>query len=149
VDPEEYLEQTLAQLNELRAKVPELQRQYEDAMNQTRSKDRRVSASVAPRGDLRSLTFHGESWRKMPPKELAELIVKTVNDAREQAVADAQAQLMQSLDPQLRSLLTGSDDLGAGWSVDRMVERVLGATGEMSAPVFAAGADDATKGSAA
>jgi DNA-binding protein YbaB len=127
MDPQEFLEQTLAQLTDLQAKVPQLQKQYENATHETRSKDRRVSAVVGPRGDLRSLNFHGESYRKMSPKELADVIVRTINSAREQAVAEAREQVFQSLDPELRSAI-GESGRSESWSVNAMVERMLGAT---------------------
>lgn len=147
-DPENLFEKTLTQLTELQAKVPELHEQYQNATHEKRSKDRRVSASVGPRGDLKSLAFHGESYRKMPAKELADLIVKTVNAAREQAVSEAREQVMQSLDPQLRGLLGGRDG-NEDWDVNSMVDRILGSSGAMSSPVRGNGARDAATGGAA
>ena len=130
LDPEKYLEQTLNQLTDLQAQVPDLRKKYEDAAQETRSKDRRVSASVAPTGEVRSLSFHGESYRKMPAKELAELVLRTINQAREQAVTDAREQIFQSLDPQVQALLGGSGATSEDWSVDTMLKRFLGNVGD-------------------
>lgn len=135
MDPEKHLEETLNQLADLQARVPELRKQYEDAEQETRSKDRRVSASVAPNGEVRSLSFHGESYRKMPAKELAELVLRTINQAREQAMTDAREQVFQSLDPQVRALLGGSNATSENWSVDSMLKRFLGNVGDTETTV--------------
>lgn len=83
-----------------------------------KSKRRQVSAVVDAHGDLVELTFHGEGYRALPPRELADVIVRTIRAARESVQAQVWDCVGDRLPPgaEMRDVVAGrydwSDALG-------------------------------------
>ncbi|OJF11961.1 hypothetical protein BG844_23300 [Couchioplanes caeruleus subsp. caeruleus] len=70
---------------------------------------REVTATVTHTGAVVDISFSGPGYRRLPPRELSDLVLQTIVAAREKAVAEA-ATLMAPVLPQgidARQLLAG------------------------------------------
>ncbi|WP_436535571.1 YbaB/EbfC family nucleoid-associated protein [Actinoplanes sp. HUAS TT8] len=106
---EEYQRQRLS-LTELHQRV--------QAIRATASSPRReIDVTVNHGGSVTDITFQGTAYRKLAPKDLSALILKTIDDAKAKAVTEAAELLAPMMPPGMnaRELLAGS--LG----LDRMV----------------------------
>lgn len=106
---EEYQRQRLS-LTELHQRI--------QAIQATASSPRReIDVTVNHGGSVTDITFNGTAYRKLAPKDLSALILKTIDDAKAKAVAESAELLAPMMPPGLnaRELLAGS--LG----LDRMV----------------------------
>ncbi|WP_030737818.1 YbaB/EbfC family nucleoid-associated protein [Streptomyces sp. NRRL S-31] len=108
------------QLEELRAgyqaqlaQIGELQSRMREVTGTATAKAQAMKVTVGPQGELLSVEFPTGAYRSMAPKELADLIVKTVQEARGKATA-AVAEVMAPHLPQgfdTTGLLNGSADV--------------------------------------
>jgi DNA-binding protein YbaB len=98
---EEYQRQRLT-LTELHQKI--------QAISVTTSSPRReVEVTVNHGGNITDIAFTGTGYRRLAPKELSALIMKTIADAKEQAAAES-AELLAPLMPaglNARDMLAG------------------------------------------
>jgi len=98
---EEYQHQHLT-LTELHQKI--------QAISVTASSQRReLEVTVNHGGHLTDITFTGAAYRRLAPKELSALIMKTIGDAKEQSAAES-AKLLSPMMPaglNARDLLAG------------------------------------------
>ncbi|MEU2228558.1 YbaB/EbfC family nucleoid-associated protein [Streptomyces sp. NPDC018347] len=88
------------QLEELRAgyqaqlaRIGELQNRMREVTGTATAKAQAMKVTVGPQGELLSVEFPTGAYRGMAPKELADLIVKTVQEARGKAT-EALAEVM-------------------------------------------------------
>ena len=102
---EEYQSQRLT-LTDLNSKI--------HAISVTVSSPRReIEVTVNHGGAITDLTFTGTSYRKLAPKDLSALILRTIADAKERAAAES-AELLAPLMPNgldARELLAGRASL--------------------------------------
>ncbi|MET0491506.1 MAG: YbaB/EbfC family nucleoid-associated protein [Actinoplanes sp.] len=102
---EEYQRQRVT-LTELHQKIR--------AISVTASSARReIDVTVNHGGSITDITFNGTGYRKLAPKDLSALILRTVADAKEKAAAES-AELLAPLMPSglnARELLAGRLDL--------------------------------------
>jgi DNA-binding protein YbaB len=49
---------------------------------QTSDRNKILTVTVGGRGELREISFRGDAYRELAPAELADLLVKTIEDAR-------------------------------------------------------------------
>lgn len=88
-----------------------------------KSKRRQVSVVVDARGDVVELTFHGEGYRTLPPRELADLVVRTIREARESVQAQVWESVGDGLPPgaEMQDVVAGrydwSDALGQALTI--------------------------------
>jgi hypothetical protein len=90
----------LAELAATEEITERIRRQGEEASFRASDRNKLFSVTVDGRGEIRELTFRGDGYRELPPAELADLLVKTIErartEARRRALAGAQ-ELMREL----------------------------------------------------
>jgi DNA-binding protein YbaB len=81
--------------------------------HQTSDKSKILSVTVSGHGELRELRFRGDAYRELAPAELADLLVKTIEQARQtarQRALEGVQELMRELPPIGRLSEVGSTD---------------------------------------
>ena len=85
------VDQALAELSRSRDALATLVQTTRDRTVTATSRRRVLAVTVGLRGELRNIVFKGESYRTLPPRELAQLIIDTVEEARSKSLAQASA----------------------------------------------------------
>jgi hypothetical protein len=85
------VDQALAELTRSRQALATLVQATRDRTVTATSRRRVLAVTVGLRGELRDIVFRGESYRTLPPRELAQLIIDTVEAARSKSLAQATA----------------------------------------------------------
>jgi DNA-binding protein YbaB len=117
---DDEMNEAMARLQEVRLSADEINREMADRSYTLMNKRRLFSVTVGVNGELKGLTFNGETYRTLAPAELSALIVETVGEARDLCVAEASDSLQQIWPGagQEFDLLTSAaslDDLMAGF----------------------------------
>lgn len=118
-------------MQDLRAKQEQIAAAYgklEEVTASASTKDRNVTATVDGRGRLTDLSFRGQRWRELAPKELCAKIIEVVADAQEQVAVET-GELMAGLVPDgvdLERLRESGPDL------DAMIESAIQDAGRWS-----------------
>ncbi|MGP4014274.1 YbaB/EbfC family nucleoid-associated protein [Saccharopolyspora sp. 5N708] len=92
------IERAAAEYQRQRAELRTTAEQLERLSVTVTSTKREVTVTVGPRGELRDLKFPTAAYRSMAPAELAALVLRTAERAREQAGAKV-AELMGPMLP--------------------------------------------------
>lgn len=87
----DHIEQAAAQLREQGERIQGFHEELTRRSTTVVSKDRMVTATVGGTGKLTALSIKGNRYRVMPPAELANVVMETVNAALEQASTDTMA----------------------------------------------------------
>lgn len=87
----DQIEQAAAELREQGERIQGFQADLARRSTTVVSKDRMVEATVSGAGKLTALSIKGNRYRMMPPAELANVVMETVNAALEQASAETMA----------------------------------------------------------
>ncbi|GHG03239.1 YbaB/EbfC family nucleoid-associated protein [Streptomyces hydrogenans] len=82
MDFESILKDAMSALHEQRDKMLEAKRELDAATTSVTSRDRMVSVTVGPQGQVISMTFHTKAYQSMAPAELAAALVTVLNEAR-------------------------------------------------------------------
>jgi DNA-binding protein YbaB len=109
----EQIEQAMGRLKDHRARMEEVRAELRAASASVTSKDRMVTASVGPQGQVVSLTFHTTAYRSMAPAELAGVLVDVLNEARAR-IGEQVVETMRSVSgigEVLRHSMTGGTEL--------------------------------------
>jgi DNA-binding protein YbaB len=95
-----------------------------DVTTKTRSKDGMVTVTTGGKGEVTSITFNTQKFRKMAPAELGAVLVETIGKAREQSrdrvIAAYRSFLPETMD--LENILKGKTDVNG--MVDDAIRRV-------------------------
>jgi hypothetical protein len=111
------LETAIAEFNATRERLESLGSMFPDDDAVTiRSSDRRVSVSAGPRGEIRSVKFHGESYRTLAPAELGKIVMETVERARREAVEATREKVSAAFPSAFGSIGNGEIDLDNVWT---------------------------------
>jgi DNA-binding protein YbaB len=109
----EQIEQAVQRLREHQERMAEVTARLRTATASATSKDRMVTATVGPQGQVVSLSFHNSDYRSMASAELSAVLVEVLNRAR----ADIGERVIESmkaftgLGDALRVSMTGGTDL--------------------------------------
>jgi DNA-binding protein YbaB len=76
----------LAELEEQRRKLTEMQRAMTTTTTKVHARDRLLTVTFDGRGDVTKIEFDGFRYRKLAPGELGKLIVDTIAAGRRQAI---------------------------------------------------------------
>lgn len=112
-DYEEQYEQALEEYRRQRESLVEVQARLRTISCAATAPRRSVTVTVGPHGELTDLRFPTNGYKKMPPAELASVILATFAEARSKAL-DEVANLMAPLLPPgvpARDLVAGDVDL--------------------------------------
>ncbi|WKU05341.1 YbaB/EbfC family nucleoid-associated protein [Micromonospora sp. HUAS LYJ1] len=107
------LEKIIEEYQSRRLSFTELQQRVQAISATATSPRREVEVTVDHAGKLTDITFTGTGYRRMAPKELSALILRTCEDARAKAVEES-AELLAPLMPghlDARTLLSGKASL--------------------------------------
>ncbi|WP_033346214.1 YbaB/EbfC family nucleoid-associated protein [Catenuloplanes japonicus] len=94
----DHIETLFAEYERHRESASDLQRRLNEVSATATSPRREVTVTAGPQGALTGIAFPTGATRRLPPAELAALIMKTYADAREQ-VMDASAALLAPMLP--------------------------------------------------
>ncbi|GAA1422774.1 YbaB/EbfC family nucleoid-associated protein [Catellatospora coxensis] len=83
---ERTMEQIAADFARHRAAVVESTRRMAEITATVTSSQGLVTVTVGNQGELTTLTFNSQDYRKMPPAELAQVVLDTITRARESAL---------------------------------------------------------------
>lgn len=75
----------LKNLQEQRERLTEAAREMREVTANATTKDRMIKATVDSRGRLTELTFTGNRWRDLAPKEFASKVVDVITRAQDKA----------------------------------------------------------------
>ena len=103
------LEQALSEIADKQAQMHQLQQDLRSRTVTARSKDRMLSATVKSAGELSKLEFHDERYRTMAKAELADAIVKVVEQARSQLLSE----INEIVRPELGDIARLREQLGS------------------------------------
>ncbi|MGW4482237.1 YbaB/EbfC family nucleoid-associated protein [Amycolatopsis sp. NPDC004368] len=95
---QKMLDDALSAVEKQRERFDESRKQLSTLTGTATSARREVTATVSRLGELTELSFPTSVYKRMPPAELAAVIVKTVEEARQKAV-DASAEAMAPMLP--------------------------------------------------
>ncbi|MCX5015107.1 YbaB/EbfC family nucleoid-associated protein [Streptomyces sp. NBC_00555] len=82
IDFEGKIKDAMSALHEQRDRMLAAKRDLDSATASATSKDRMVSVTVGPQGQVVSMTFHTKAYQAMAPAELSAALVTVLNDAR-------------------------------------------------------------------
>ena len=85
IDFQEEIERSVESLRAYQTKIFALQQELFAAAITVRSKDRSVTVTMGTTCEVKSITFHTDAYRGMPPAELGGLLTDLINKGRGQA----------------------------------------------------------------
>ncbi|WP_033288614.1 YbaB/EbfC family nucleoid-associated protein [Amycolatopsis jejuensis] len=84
-DPERALDEAWKTMEAEKQKLERLGKHWDEATIKVRTKDQSFEMTFDGRGELTDLAFNGDRYRKLPPAQLARMIVDTVTKGRAEA----------------------------------------------------------------
>ncbi|MFH8579371.1 YbaB/EbfC family nucleoid-associated protein [Streptomyces zaomyceticus] len=82
IDFDGILKDAMSALHDQRDRMLAAKRELDAATASVTSKDRMVSVTVGPQGQVVSMTFHTKAYQSMAPAELAAALIAVLNEAR-------------------------------------------------------------------
>lgn len=82
LEAEGRIEQMMASLREQTEKMTEARAELDRATATATSKDRMVTVTVGPQGQVVSISFRTTAYQEMAPAELADVLTNVLNEAR-------------------------------------------------------------------
>jgi DNA-binding protein YbaB len=111
---DQQIEQLLGTYRSERAQVGELQRRMREVKGSATAPRQAVKVTVNAQGEVTDLEFPTGAYKRMPPVELSQLLLKTIQQARSKAMAEVADVLSGHLPEGIAAgdLLQGKADLG-------------------------------------
>lgn len=112
---EKMLEDALGAYQRQRENLTAAKERIDEATGTATSARREVTATVGRTGEVTELTFPTSAYKRMAPAELAGVIVRTIAQARQQAIDASAEELAPMLPPgfSARDLMAGKVDVEA------------------------------------
>ncbi|MER8041263.1 YbaB/EbfC family nucleoid-associated protein [Streptomyces sp. NPDC094032] len=129
LDIDSRIKEAMASLHEHRDRMLAVRSELEAATSSATTKDRLISVTVGPQGQVVSLTFHTTAYQQMAPAELSAALVGVLNDAR------------ASMGRQVTERIKGFADFGAGLRVAAGVADMPSDLDELMKPLRSMGAE--------
>ncbi|MET9886702.1 YbaB/EbfC family nucleoid-associated protein [Streptomyces sp. NPDC006430] len=120
---EDRIARSMAEFEERRAQIMDLQREFRSTSVTVTAKDRSVEVTVDAQGNVTGLRFLNAKYRSLPPAELAAVLMQTMAEAR----AQVRGQVLEAFRP-----LSGRS-IGEGEGLDW--DRLFGRLREEGLPV--------------
>ncbi|HEY5837234.1 YbaB/EbfC family nucleoid-associated protein [Streptomyces sp.] len=98
LDVESRIQAAMAAMREQRKRMTEARVELEKATASVTSKDRMVTVTVGPQGQVVSMAFHTTAYQDMAPAELAAALTGLLNEARARMGEQVTALLMSFTD---------------------------------------------------
>ncbi len=83
---DQLIEELLDQYRKQREEVAEMQRQLAETTATATSPKKAVKVTVGAQGEVTAIEFPTAAFRRMPPKELADTLLTTIQEARAKAL---------------------------------------------------------------
>ncbi|MBS2533652.1 YbaB/EbfC family nucleoid-associated protein [Catenulispora sp. NF23] len=109
----EDVDQLLEQYRQRRAEAGQIQRKMREVASSATAPRQVVKVTVGAQGELKALEFPTGAYKRLPPAELAELILTTAQEAQTKAMAAIQELVLPKLPGGLNfaDLIKGTTDL--------------------------------------
>jgi len=108
-----FVEEAAKELRRQQARLKAIHRKLEGSVTKVSSKDRMVTVTIGQAGNLETIEFNSEKYRRLPPAELGAVLVETIRRAqarnRERLVRAYQPLLPDTMD--IGGAVTGRVDL--------------------------------------
>ncbi len=114
-EQDRILEQLFQDYQSHRSRMADLAQKMQEIYGTATSPRREVTVTVKHNGGVSDITFSGSAYKRLPPAELSELVLNTINAAREKAV-EAAAEVLAPMLPgtmNARDLASGKLGLDA------------------------------------
>jgi len=115
------LERAYTELERSQQAISQVQADLVGRRATVKSKNRMVSVVVDAQGAVVDLTFHSRAYRAMPAAELSALLVETIGQAREQAMAE----LASMFSAVLPSAVPVADMLSGTADIEKMMSDMM------------------------
>jgi DNA-binding protein YbaB len=117
------------ELMRVQAKLQEVQDKLQDTVTKVRSKDRMVTVTIGPNGQVQAIDFHTQKFRQMAPAELGSVLAQTLRQAQVQA----RQRVLRACQPLVPPGSTG-DGTGGPRSAEQFFEEVRRVIAERTSP---------------
>jgi hypothetical protein len=117
---EKTMNDALAAYKQQREQLSQAREEMNTVTNSVTSPRQVVTATVGPRGEVIGLAFPTSAYKRMAPAELATVIIKTIQEAREKSLSQS-ADLLR---PMLPKGFSAEDMLSGKADVQAMLSRV-------------------------
>jgi DNA-binding protein YbaB len=124
---EEIIQQATAELRRQQADLMAARAKLEDASTKVTSKDRMVTVVLDMRGQVGSITFHSQKFRRIAPAELGSILVETITRAQE----ECRERVMRAYRPFVPSGLNLRDMMAGKTDLNKMFEDAIREADEM------------------
>jgi DNA-binding protein YbaB len=94
---DEQIEQLIAEYRDQRAKVDDVQRRIADVSTTVTAPKQVVEVTVSGQGEVTGIAFPTGAYKRMPPKELADVLIATLGEARTRSVQQVAALVAEQL----------------------------------------------------
>ncbi|MFD9390951.1 YbaB/EbfC family nucleoid-associated protein [Streptomyces sp. NPDC060000] len=125
------IEELLASYQSQLAQIGELQRRMREVSGTATAKAQAMKVTVGSQGEVTEVEFPTGAYRRMAPKELADLVMSTVQEAR----AKATAALAEVMTPHLPAGLDATELLRGTANVGELLPREPGMPDDVKAYV--------------
>ena len=133
---EQQAEELAAAYEAQRARTTELRRKITESTGTATAPRKSIKATVSARGDVTAIEFPTEAYKRMPPKELSEVLLATISKARDNALESVRDTMAAELPKGLNfiEMLKGTADIavtppGEGDIPDFVRQRLSGGSG--------------------
>ncbi|WP_018637225.1 YbaB/EbfC family nucleoid-associated protein [Parafrankia elaeagni] len=82
---DDMMETALTSLARTGEVAQRMMREGDDVTSRASDKNKMVTVTVGGHGTLKNISFRGDGYRDLPPAELADILVKTIERARQKA----------------------------------------------------------------
>jgi len=110
---EQRVEELAAEYEAQRAKTTELRRKITEITGTATAPRKSIRVTVRARGDVTAIEFPTEAYKRMPPKELSEVLLATISKARDKALESVRDTMAAELPQGLNfiEMLKGTADI--------------------------------------
>jgi DNA-binding protein YbaB len=117
-DPHKAFEKAMEELQRSQERLKAVRKKLQDKPIKVTSKDGMISISLDAAGEVTSIAFNTQKWRRMAPAELGSALVEAITQARTQG----RAQLAEAYRPFLPEGLDPAKIMSGNVSVDGIFE---------------------------
>lgn len=117
-DPHKAFDKAMEELQRSQERLKSVRQKLQDKPIKVTSKDHMISITLDAAGEVTSIVFNTQKWRRMAPTELGSVLVEAITEAR----AQGRAQLAEAYRPFLPEGLDPTKIMSGKFSVDSIFE---------------------------
>ncbi len=115
------VEEAAKELGRRQARRKAIRKKLEGTTTKVSSRDRMVTVTIGEAGNLESIEFNSQKFRRMPPAELGAELVETIR----QAQAQTRERLLRAYQPLLPDTMGVGGILSGKTSLDQLLEDAI------------------------